>query len=212
MGDNPNNNSRRLRKRTIEAHQRRVVMSAVILANPRITDAELSVRFGKSTPTVAKDRAFIEKGWREYTEVTHPEALAEALERGKFLWGQAQDDYERSRTKTVECETCKGKGIDGDEQWCEDCDGNGKLTIKVKGDQQCLATAHKAWMELNKLLGLHVERAEVNVRGKVSHVHFDAGEFSDASPDDLMALKVILDRMRSGGAIIEGEVLEGKNK
>lgn len=155
--------------------------------------AELAAKYGVSEMTICNYVKEILAEMRKRYEEQLPSQKRLMEERLMATYAQAEESYQLSKQNAVEthtayawvkCKSCKGSGWEGgrapkrdeDGDWCEACEGSGKVmeeqvTTRVKGqagDSAHLAVKLAAIKEWNKLHGNYPakpkEELDVNVR------------------------------------------------
>lgn len=163
--------------RTMDMLRRRGKVRRDYLVGCR-TARELAVRYGVSEITISKDLIAIREEFRkEYEETSRGElatSLAELHEfrvicRNAFVRSQESEEEITTSYDPRKCPDCKDGMVEGTDEWCERCDGTGKIIVekvtrKVRGkagDSSFLSAELAAMREENRLLGRYPHRNDV---------------------------------------------------
>jgi len=134
-----------------------------------------------------------------------------------------EDDVEEiSTTKQEKCPSCKGKGEDKEGNFCERCDGEGFLELKVKtkkvrgqaGNPSFIKEMREA-VKLSSVLEGHspTKKVEHSHSGQIAHAHAhieisDDNKFKDAPPELILEYKSLMSKFDDSKKEGDGEVID----
>src|SRR3972149_6123985 len=163
-------NSVVVKAKRMAIRQRRQRVRDMLLRNVPI--CEMAVRLGRVRPLISQDVKWIFDQWMRYDVRTTRKRAAKRVKQYEFAANQAMTAFERSqqneetiRTSIVPrlCDDCKGTGFaDGNEQWCDACEGIGKINVETvvrcvrgqAGDSSHLRAYIEAVKEAARIEGL----------------------------------------------------------
>lgn len=174
---------------------------------------EMADALGVSSVTVGNYIKKIEARWDRDDRMTFRQKKKRRLEQLCMAAQKAMASYERSRQDEEEITTnyvqrkCKkcDDGLLENGDWCEACDGKGKVTSEVvsrrvrgkAGDSGHLRVFLEAVEKMIKLENLYPARKEqLDVRGKIGVVSASL-DFSQAPPEVILEAKRAVDLLRA---------------
>lgn len=204
----------------------RVIKVEQLMEQGLTNQAQLAARLGVSVKSICLYQEEIYRSWRECPPSRTVEKRSLRVRQLEHVVQVANDCFLRSTEPAVQqttkreeipCTTCRGWGRVKLEP-CTVCEGKGTVVEEVTtekvaaghGDPQFLAIAKDCIREIARLEGLYPSRRITKrVESRVLHAHLVQGrvEYAQASPDDLIAAKVALERLRgSSTPLIEQRV------
>jgi hypothetical protein len=177
---------------------------------------QIALTLGISANEVRVCSRELEKEWQEHILGDRERHVARISEQFQLGARSAFDSYLRSRQDATEtttihkpkqCQACNGTGkLKGDkssDEWCVNCDGDGKIiaeitTTKVKGqagDSTFLKEFRMALESIAKIQGLNPEKAVSQDNSQRTNIGININ-LSAATPDELLNAKVAFAKLQ----------------
>lgn len=167
---------------------------------------QMAARLGVCQATISKDIKWIFDTWLKDDIRTAKDKRNRRVRQLEMVVQMAIVSFERSRQDAEEitltkvprrCPDCKGSGMNGDDNWCETCNGDGTIyaeteTRRVKGqagDSSFLGKFTEAVREMARIENLYPRggAAARKIEGRVLHAHIGLGNLDlDKAPAELI--------------------------